>query len=105
MKSSLTFGLDPLRLDTKAGDIAFFHVRLAHRASPIKVPAKNNSERKLGYFALAGANNKLSRRYKSWLDEYDIMNGDFERKYPKLSTASLFNWLILYRNGFGMTQK
>ena len=75
--------MEPLRLDTKAGDIAFFHVRLAHRASPIKVPAKNNSERKFAAYALAGANNNLSRRYKSWLDEYDIINGENRTKIPE----------------------
>mgnify|MGYP001298163848 CR=1 FL=1 len=75
--------MEPLRLDTKAGDIAFFHVRLAHRASPIKAPANNNSERKFGSFAIAGANNHLSRRYRSWLDEYDIMNGVSRTKIPE----------------------
>jgi hypothetical protein len=66
--------MEPLQLDTKAGDVVLFHVRLAHRASPIKLRLKNNSERKFALFALAGANNLNSRRYKSWLDEYDIMN-------------------------------
>ena len=66
--------MEPLQLDTKAGDVAFFHVRLVHRASPLKRRLENNSERKLSAFALAGANNLSSRRYKSWLDEYDIMN-------------------------------
>jgi ectoine hydroxylase-related dioxygenase (phytanoyl-CoA dioxygenase family) len=66
--------MESLQLDTKAGDVVFFHVRLVHRASPIKFQLENNSERKFAAFAVAGANNLSSRRYKSWLDEYDIMN-------------------------------
>jgi len=61
-------------IESKAGDVVVFHLRTSHRATVSKSPARNDSERKLALFMVAGANNASTRRYREWLNEYDQMN-------------------------------
>jgi len=70
---------EAVRLDTKAGDIVFFHYRLTHRASPRIATTKNDSGRKFGVFTAAGVNNQNSRRFRTWLDEYTIILNEESR--------------------------
>jgi len=72
-----------VRLDTKIGDMAFFHFRLRHRASPKTTPLHDQSERKIAVFAVAGAMNEMTRRYRAWLDEYDLMNDESRPDIPE----------------------
>lgn len=57
------------------GDAVIFHLRTSHRSSVPPRPAQTEAERKFALFIIAGANNALTRRYRTWLDEYDKMNG------------------------------
>jgi len=65
---------DAVTIDSAAGDVVMFHLRMSHRASEVKRPARNDAERKFALFMIAGANNALTRRYRVWLDQYDKMN-------------------------------
>ena len=59
----------------RAGDVVIFHLRVSHRSSEPTRAARNDAERKLALFMIAGANNDLTRRYRTWIDQYDKMNG------------------------------
>ena len=72
-----------VRLDTKIGDMVFFHFRLRHRASPKTTPLHDLSERKIAVFAVAGAMNEMTRRYRAWIDEQDLMNDESRPDIPE----------------------
>jgi hypothetical protein len=63
-----------ITIESKAGDVVIFHLRMSHRASEVKRVARSDAERKLAFFMIAGANNASTRRYREWLDQYDKMN-------------------------------
>jgi len=69
-------------IDSEAGDLIVFHLRLSHRATEAKRPARSDAERKLALFMVAGANNASTRRYREWLDQYDGMNGTARPAIP-----------------------
>lgn len=66
---------DAVTIRSRAGDVVIFHLRTSHRSSVPPRPAETESERKFALFLIAGPNNALTRRYRTWLDEYDRMNG------------------------------
>ena len=69
-------------IDSRAGDVVAFHLRISHRATESPAPARDDAQRKLAMFMVAGANNALTRRYRAWLDEYDRMNGTTRPDIP-----------------------
>jgi hypothetical protein len=73
---------DAVSVRFRAGDVVIFHLRLHHRSSPRTSEAKNDVDRKLAIFMLAGANNVHTRRYRAWLDEYGQMNGSTKPMIP-----------------------
>jgi hypothetical protein len=62
-------------VDGRAGDVVIFHLRVSHRSSIPVRNARNDLERKLALFMIAGQNNAMTRRYREWLVQYDVMNG------------------------------
>jgi hypothetical protein len=73
---------DVVTIGSKAGDAVIFHLRISHRASLSQSPARNDGERKLALFMVAGPNNASTRRYREWLDQYDGMNGSSRPTIP-----------------------
>jgi len=57
-----------ITVDSNAGDVVISHLRVSHRASEVRRPARKGAERKLALFMIAGANNGITRRYRAWLD-------------------------------------
>jgi hypothetical protein len=80
---------DAVTIRSKAGDVVMFHLRISHRASVTKRPASNHVERKLALFLIAGANNAPTRRYRTWLDQYDGMNKVVRPSVPESFRAEL----------------
>lgn len=70
---------DPYRgavsIRSRVGDVAIFHLRSSHRASRRSSEAQSDADRKLAMFMVAGPNNAQTRGYRTWLDEYDQLNG------------------------------
>jgi len=78
-----------ITIPSKAGDVVMFHLRVSHRASEVKRHASNDDERKLALFMVAGANNALTRRYRTWLDQYDGMNKVVRPSVPESFRSEL----------------
>jgi hypothetical protein len=66
---------DAVSIRGRAGDLVIFHPRLHHRSSPRRSEAKNDVDRKLAIYMIAGTNNAQTRRYRAWLDEHGKMHG------------------------------
>jgi hypothetical protein len=57
------------------GDLVVFNLRVLHRATPRALPYRDKEDRKFAYFFVAGPDNKTTRSYRSWLDEYAELQG------------------------------
>lgn len=88
------FSNNAVTLRAKAGDVVFFHFRTWHRSSIPTAPALDDERRKLALFLTAGRNNRLTRRYCIWLEEYAKMNGT-SRVDPPAELKSLLSNLGL----------
>jgi hypothetical protein len=73
---------DAITIDSKAGDVVIFHLRVSHRSSLVTSAPSNDAERKLALFLIAGANNAMTQRYRLWIDQYAKMNGDARPAIP-----------------------
>lgn len=73
---------DGATIRSNAGDVVVFHLRTSHRSSDATREAQSDAERKLALFMIVGPNNELTRSYRTWIDEYDRMNGSSRATVP-----------------------
>jgi hypothetical protein len=59
-----------VKVESKAGDVVCFNLRLWHAATPAGQCPESQSSRKLAIFFVAGRNNWFTGAYKEWLNLY-----------------------------------